>query len=553
MIGLGLTDAEYWTGLIAWANCAKQAIPFTSTDLNNPQVPYDANGYPLSIPANTTIWTAIFVGNQSYKAGDYEVEWDGDGDLVFQWAGRQFTKTGSNSGVLRVEIGEAIRMGISRTNSANPIKNIRVWLPGHKGKVWHDQFITELKGFKYLRFMNWLKTNENAGNPHKMGSWGPNRPKPEDFSYVGENGVPWEVMIDLANFTKINPYFNIRHITAETDYQAIAQLIKTRLDPSLVAYVSLSNEVWNMSAAFNQAFYWYEKANSQYEEGLKLFVEQLGRMLTVFKGVLGERCFGLLEWHSHNTGYAQFMHQHLERTHPEHVASIQGMQVGPYFGNFIDDDLWVNGTKNQILARLRDWGSHISKWQETTWDSFNQKVGPSWIDYCDQKGLKRGAYEMGIHTLVRNNWTTNYNVQALARINQAQNWPELEDLVKDYLTELKRHLNGPMCWFLGPVDGWSKWGPWGLQEKHGVPSPKSRAVTAMLDSSGGGGGGGSGMSEWSRIVELDFHAPQDLDLVKLEVYLSNKQADTSLILISLLKNGVVARKIAADMKHVQIV
>lgn len=138
----------------------------------------------------------------------------------------------------------------------------------------------------HLRFMNWLSTNGNAGS-----TWS-QRPRPgwgASFTYgppaaptggpgvanctqtppcytdetdsnhplfpgrALTKGVPWEVVVALANELHIAPWVNIPWAACVTDSgcadyaTSLMQLLKSSLDADLPIYVEYSNEVWNPS------------------------------------------------------------------------------------------------------------------------------------------------------------------------------------------------------------------------------------------------------------------------------------------------------------------
>lgn len=63
---------------------------------------------------------------------------------------------------------------------------------------------------------------------------------------VARNGVPVEVLVELANQLDINPWVNMPH-AADNDYiSRFAEYVKQNLDSDLKVYIEYSNEVWNV-------------------------------------------------------------------------------------------------------------------------------------------------------------------------------------------------------------------------------------------------------------------------------------------------------------------
>src|SRR5207245_943214 len=59
------------------------------------------------------------------------------------------------------------------------------------------------------------------------------------------SGVPYEDMIELANESHKDMWINIPALATADYIQNMAQLIHTKLDPSLKVYVEYSDETWN--------------------------------------------------------------------------------------------------------------------------------------------------------------------------------------------------------------------------------------------------------------------------------------------------------------------
>jgi len=107
------------------------------------------------------------------------------------------------------------------------------------GERLSPDLIERLKGFGTIRAMDAMKTNGSTVTTV--------RPLPTDVSYG--NGLPVEVLADIANAAGTDLVINIPHLA--TDALAIEMIgaANKRLNPALHLLVEPSNEVWNASFA----------------------------------------------------------------------------------------------------------------------------------------------------------------------------------------------------------------------------------------------------------------------------------------------------------------
>lgn len=271
-IGTNLTGFADWTSHRAMRNFLKntrgQAIPYTDAcgcwSFDEPtnasimnQIIFDEGGYPLQMPYMTShgeIKLRYFVSssganmNQGYT---YVLLYDGNGTIdisgsfanIQQQAGRiQFDLMGD--GTFWFQLTQSIL--------GNHIKNIRVVriedeFADLEAEPFYSVFLDKIAPFSVLRYMDWQQTNNNP-----MTAWN-QRTTLSRFSYGGAEGVPYELIIQLANTTKKDIWICVPH-TADTDFIThMAQLFKDQLDPDINIYLEYSNEVWNW--IFDQAHY----------------------------------------------------------------------------------------------------------------------------------------------------------------------------------------------------------------------------------------------------------------------------------------------------------
>jgi hypothetical protein len=137
---------------------------------------------------------------------------------------------------------DANQLVLAFTQTGEGIRNLKVIRPGYDAKnppLFTRAFLEHIARFQTLRFMDWLRTNNNP-----VKHWA-DRTSPTHSHYASPNGVPWEHIVELANLTSKNIWINIP-AGADDDYVLqLARLLKASLNPRSKIYVEYSNEVWN--------------------------------------------------------------------------------------------------------------------------------------------------------------------------------------------------------------------------------------------------------------------------------------------------------------------
>lgn len=206
-------------------------------------IPVDANGYPLKVPVTvsaTTQYVRAMVN--TCRAGEYELRYEGDGDISFSGSASAVTKNNKTIVTMNGSC-EHGWMDITRSNEANPIKNLQL-IPVEYAKMatpplFDSLFVHGLRPFHALRFMDWMSTNGSM-----QSTWA-SRARPSEFAYGIGKGAPIEHAIELANMLNADPWFCVP-ANADDDYiRKFATLVRDNLNSNLKVYVEYSNEVWN--------------------------------------------------------------------------------------------------------------------------------------------------------------------------------------------------------------------------------------------------------------------------------------------------------------------
>ncbi|MEM7709594.1 MAG: hypothetical protein AAF264_02350, partial [Pseudomonadota bacterium] len=307
--GRGLADPSLATGLSGFSyyesppflNLMKQAQIATNDGISDKNVNFgtlqaqgylDADGYPLRDHAG---WTGLQDWQKNYTfnlaiqqdtpeiraetSGDYTIEWTGSGDVrvrgmenvvqeVFTDAagavtGGRITGTWTDAAVNRV-------LQISDIDPDNHVRDISVvrseWVELHEaGAIFDPRYLDIVEDLHTLRFMDWMQTNgsdvTSADDVAGLDSatWDSpvdveNGPRIDpDAVLGGARQVPFEVMVQLANETRTDPWFNIPLKADDAYVRALGAYVAENLDDGLVAKFELSNEIWNTAFGFEQS------------------------------------------------------------------------------------------------------------------------------------------------------------------------------------------------------------------------------------------------------------------------------------------------------------
>ncbi len=220
----------------------------------------DPDGWPTAIPpelgAIGTVILADLPAEALSLAGRYRLTYTGDG--VVEVSGRvkntryapgevwfDFTP---GPGLVDIRIQRTDRQG-----TGDYIRDISIVKQEHiaaysAGELFNPRWLDLLDGFKVLRFMDWMETN----NSTQIG-W-EDRPLVLDYTWARQ-GVPAEIMLRLANELGAAPWVSMPHQSDDSYMRNFARLAHQLLDQDLRIYVEYSNEVWNWQ--FDQA-HWAE-------------------------------------------------------------------------------------------------------------------------------------------------------------------------------------------------------------------------------------------------------------------------------------------------------
>ena len=478
-LGINIAGVTYWSSELVFVDLFRHSQTFKS---QAPGKGY-AQGGPLDL--TQTGWVRSLRGDGQfadsiilsrpplgYPAGVYTCLYEGKGKILFAYR----TKVVEESpGRIRVQVNadqDLLTLRITETDPADPVRNIRVILPGfedtYQNQPFHPEFLKRWEKFKVLRFMDTQRTNNS-----EQASW-PDRPTPEMQTQGGEAGVALEYLIQLANTLDADPWFCMPHLATDDYVRQFAEMVKARLKPSLRIYVEYSNECWN--GIFGQARYCRDRgkelklSDNDFQAQLRYYSKRSVQIFKIWEEVFGgrDRMVRVLAAQSANPWTStQVMDFEDARKH----ADVLG--IAPYFGNALGDPKTQNEvaqlTVDQVLDRCAE---YIQAGNKTIAEQARA---------AKERGLRLVAYEAGQHLVGHGGAENNKPLEDL--FHAANRHPRMKDLYLDYLTGWKAN-GGTTAVIFSSTGTWSKWGSWGLMEHHGQPpaeAPKYQAVIEFLD------------------------------------------------------------------------
>ncbi|MCX7258028.1 MAG: hypothetical protein NTZ64_15275, partial [Polaromonas sp.] len=244
-LGANLPGINDWSRTPVYADLVKQARVFgpTTHPWGGPDdtVPLGSDGWPMGD-------FGLFLKSSSGDSGTYKVSFTGQAAVAHaaskntSLANKVYdpVKNLTTLDVLRADGAEQLVLIFTQTGTG--IKNLKVVRPGYDAlnpPLFTTEFVNHIARFKTLRFMDWLKTNNNSAAT----SWAARTTL--TTQYAAATGVPWEHVIALANQAQKDIWINIP-VGATDDYVLqLAKLLKASLNATSKIYVEYSNELWN--------------------------------------------------------------------------------------------------------------------------------------------------------------------------------------------------------------------------------------------------------------------------------------------------------------------
>ncbi|MBD3166929.1 hypothetical protein GF324_10040 [bacterium] len=438
------------------------------------QYEYDADNYPLSLPAGEYVQCYPFRHNGGhYPTGEYVLTWEGEGkaeiirgaSLVSESANRAVYNCSSTG-------GPGLSLAITATTPGNHVHNLRMWMPGTEqlGSEFHPLFKERLEPFGVLRFMDPLATNGN-----EQVAWSDRR-TPSNFFKSGANGMAYERAVDLCNELGKDLWLNVPAKANDAFIDSLATLVRDRLQPGLRCWIEYSNETWN----------WNFTVQSQYtltlkdQWGLSTRPAAHGRrsvqIFDIFERVFGgtDRLIRIMPGQARNPWQLEEALKEAESYCSPGPLRVDVASVAYYF------------TDKSTCTLIWDERNNTDKsaiWAKLYSDIDNDTTPIQNFDIAQQYGLPMVGYEGGDHlnAVSQDDVLTNTEIDELALlIADIVRDPQFEDVYKYALDHWYGFGATTPVAFVN-CSGWGKYGQWGHLEYQDQPLDSAPKYTALIE------------------------------------------------------------------------
>ena len=515
-MGMGLNSIEDWSTQLPFINHFQSSRNWIGHEPNDwggyswggipiEKFEFDENGYPTSLPkvdgetaaAGTVLFTDMT--EEAVAGGRYVVLYEGKGSIEYTLSGKKIASKPGQEIIEFTPKGQLLGINITETdpnNTGNHIRNIRVIREDQfhlyeAGEIFNPEWVEKLEDLESLRFMDWMETNHSD-----VSNWD-ERPTIDDQTWT--NGVPLEIMIELANQTETDPWFNIPHQATDNYIRNFAQLVKEELDRDLKAHFEFSNEVWNWQ--FDQAHYADEQGKQRWgDEVGTAWVEWYGmrsaQMAQILDDVYGEQAdHRLVKVISTQTGWKGLETSILESPHwvaegnPDPYTLFDAFAITGYFSGGIGSSENYKALKSWIIQD-RDLAFEKALQALAGDDTVFPNPGDSVLDtiagfeYYSEVAKTYGdlelmVYEGGTH-IVGNAWEVKNDEEFTNFLIELNRRPEMKDIYTE-LFQGWEQAGGTLFNHFVDVGRASKHGSWGALAHLNDSTPRWEAIKTFAE------------------------------------------------------------------------
>lgn len=533
------------------ANCKDFVSGASSWDTREEsKMNLDEYGWVRSLPAaNDTnvkfryVSTLLFQGNmRAHPAGKYTVLYEGKGTIEYALIGTKIAAE-STPGRDIVQVtnntDSGLLISIKASDPADYIRNIRVLPPGGEcsnakgvyapaasdcvsrgtgsfipfekfapNRPWHPYFVSDLKGFRTLRFVDWGQTTHTT-----LANWD-DRPRRRDAFWTGPSGVPIEAMLGLANTVGSDPWITLSSYVTDDFVKNFGRRAKETLDAGRTLILEYGNEPWNWGFP---ASLWMRdqgvakwpnaiaKGESPYILAYNWYAYRSAQVCQIVKTQFGadaNRVKCMMNGQAGNSGVSEQMlacpYAAAELGKPCSQA-VDALAIAPYFGLYIGDmahratvATWFNepdGGVNKLFQEILAEDANGNKVTPPLYNVTKQsniggavEASKSWITTNKAVAAKHNlplvAYEGGQH-LVMGVGDTDARWRDLFIAGNRD--PRMGKAYTRMIENWKA-AGGQTFTMFNSVSQPSMWGAWGLKEvQFTTESAKWQAVMSYRD------------------------------------------------------------------------
>lgn len=481
----GLSGWEYWTGT--------EAIPLPSSSLR-----LDAKGWVKDLPIINgyphEIFANVFYG-KVLGPTQYIMEWKGEGSIRVD---EDYTVIGDNKILINFTPDytdaagnpqeDGLTIILSETdpdNTGNHIRDIKVYRLEDAdliaaGEHFNPDWFDRIDDFRILRTHDWQWTNF----PSSV-DWTRNNQTADQARWAADGlGMPYELIVEIANQTRSDLWINIPHTASDTYIRSAAAYVKAHLNPDLQVMIEFSNEYW--TTIFNQYQYFIDGGaaafgSADFAAG-QFYATRAAHMTDLFQQEFGASASRLrptltVDNIMFNTGEAEVM-----LTAPAHIAAGGQAPLDKGF-EVIATDGYLSwwGPDPGTAAMIKGWMAQPDQGFGAARDFLlNQlytELLPSWQKgraLADKYGLEFMVYEGG--TLLLNQVPNPDPVITDFALRFTKS-TELKAVYEATLAAWATVGTGPFAWYadVGRPGPWGDYGHWkGITF---TPDPRTDVIT----------------------------------------------------------------------------
>ena len=453
------------------------------------------------------------------RAGIYVLTYEGEGTIQLRH-NTHVLSTEPGRIVFENPTGETMEMLITETDpgrSGDYLRNISIVPEQYEalaqtGELFNPEWLAVIEDARQLRFMDWMDTNNST-----LSDWG-DRPQLNDASWM-INGVPVEVMVQLANQTGTDPWFNMPAQASDDFVRQFATYVRDNLAPELVAHVEYSNETWNPSFS---AYHWLGD-QSQAEWGVNAGTDYNAKRATeialIWDDVFGEAAEARVEnvlatqtanpWIANRLLTAPTWAEHEPDSYVDPASVFDSLAIANYFGG---QDVVNADLRAALIAAIQDPDVDADAYL------FNNLLDPDiewslpytqdkWMQnkaVADQYGLDLVAYEGGqhVHHSFAVRGITEEDLAILTDFLAAfVRSPAMAELYAQLWDNWAAISDGPFMQF-GDVAAPSKWGSWGLLSALGDTNPRAEYLFEQNETAQSWFGDGGGIRYQQGVIRM---------------------------------------------------